>query len=63
MEFVPYIQFENVEFIAEGGFSEVYKAIWIDGSIEHLEPKGFVTIALKKLHNSKNITSKELNEV
>jgi hypothetical protein len=26
MEFVPYEQFKNVEFIAKGGFSRIYKA-------------------------------------
>src|SRR5256885_589455 len=31
MEFVPYNKFSGVEFIAEGGFSKVYKATWIDG--------------------------------
>ncbi|RGB40414.1 hypothetical protein C1646_687878, partial [Rhizophagus diaphanus] len=29
MEFVPYEQFINIEFIAEGGFSKIYKATWI----------------------------------
>jgi len=33
MESVPYDQFKNIEFIAEGGFSKVYKATWIDGPI------------------------------
>src|SRR6266487_1052404 len=33
MEFVSYDQFENVEFIAEGGFSKIYKATWINGPI------------------------------
>ena len=28
MEFVPYDQFKDVEFIAEGGFSKIYKATW-----------------------------------
>src|SRR3954453_15086463 len=28
MEFIPYDQFENVEFIAEGGFSKIYEANW-----------------------------------
>ena len=54
MEFVPYNQFNDVEFIAEGGFSKIYKATWIDRNR---------TVVLKKLNNSKNITSKELNEV
>jgi len=55
MKFVPYGQFENIEFIAEGGFSKIYKATWISGECQH--------VVLKKLNNSKNITSKELNEV
>ncbi|GBC26923.2 kinase-like domain-containing protein [Rhizophagus irregularis DAOM 181602=DAOM 197198] len=40
MEYVPYEQFINIKFIAEGGF-----------------------IVLKKINDSKNITSKELNEL
>jgi serine/threonine protein kinase len=57
MEFVPYNQFKNLEFIAEGGFSKIYKATWIDRYYHNS------TVVLKKLNNSKNITSKELNEV
>ena len=70
MEFVPYKQFKNVEFIAEGGFSKIYKAIWIDGPpTTRWRKKGQRSykrnypVVLKKLNNSKNITSKELNEV
>src|SRR5436190_11097077 len=68
MEFVPYDQFENVEFIAEGGFSKVFKAIWIDGPISGWNRKiqsriPNYTVVLKKLNNSNNITPKELNEV
>ncbi|RIA85114.1 kinase-like domain-containing protein, partial [Glomus cerebriforme] len=33
MEFVPYDQFKDIKFIAEGGFSKIYKATWIDGPI------------------------------
>src|ERR1051325_6805050 len=68
MEFVPYDQFKNVEFIAEGGFSKIYKATWIDGPVWNYNNKRAIrdcnrTVALKKLNNSKNITPKELNEV
>jgi len=65
MEFVPYEQFKNVEFIAEGGFSQIYKATWIDGPINwnYLYRRPNETVVLKKLNNSKNITTKELNEV
>jgi hypothetical protein len=67
MEFVPFDQFINIEFIAEGGFSKIYKATWIDGPIywgsinNSRSPNR--TVVLKRLNNSKNITSKELNEV
>ena len=70
MEFVPYDRFKDIEFIAEGGFSKVYKATWIDGYIRYWDKEKLnfkrsnpFTVALKKLNNSENITSKELNEV
>ncbi|EXX76368.1 kinase-like domain-containing protein [Rhizophagus irregularis DAOM 181602=DAOM 197198] len=72
MEFIPYEQFNNIEFIAEGGFSKIYKATWVDGPIEwyffkrsadYIFRKNYYMVALKKLNNSKNITSKELNEL
>jgi hypothetical protein len=70
MEFVPYDRFKNVKFIAEGGFSKIYKATWIDGPINGWNEKeqkyyryGEKTVVLKELNNSKNINSKELNEV
>src|ERR1044072_3272733 len=34
LEFVPYDQFKDVEFIAEGGYSKIYKATWINGPID-----------------------------
>ncbi|GES96341.1 kinase-like domain-containing protein [Rhizophagus clarus] len=73
MEFVPYDQFKNIEFIAEGGFSKVYKATWVNGPINNwgevnqnswkITRDRNLTVVLKKLNNSKNITSKELNEL
>jgi hypothetical protein len=71
MEFVPFDQFINIEFIAEGGFSKIYKATWINGPIYwckfvyygYISRSPNCTVVLKKLNNSKNITSKELNEV
>ena len=69
MEFVPYDRFEYVEFVA--GFSKIYKATWIDGSIikwdnekQDYSHSGKMIIALKELYNSENINSDELlNEV
>ncbi|UZO15244.1 uncharacterized protein OCT59_006675 [Rhizophagus irregularis] len=69
MIFVPYEKFENIEFIGEGGFSKIYKATWIDckisdkGTLDYFLHNESKTVALKKLKNSKNITSKELNEL
>src|ERR1700722_18723747 len=71
MEFVPYYKFKDIEFIAEGGFSKIYKATWIDGPItdwNKIEQKfnrkgGVMTVALKEINNSENIDPKELNEV
>ena len=55
MKFIPFDRFKNVEFIAEGGFSKIYKATWMHN--------GEMSVALKELNNSKNINPKELNEV
>ena len=69
MKFVPYDQFKDVEMIGKGGFSKIYKATWINGppywneEKEEFEYKDSVIVALKQLNDSKNITSKELNEV
>ena len=69
MKFIPYDQFKDIEQIGKGGFSEIYKATWINGppywneEKEDFEYKDSIMVALKQLNNSKNITSKELNEV
>jgi hypothetical protein len=72
LEWVPFNRFTNVKNIAEGGFSKVYSAIWIDGRSEYRriynrswqrkEPKP-KKIALKKLNGSQNMSDKYLNEV
>ena len=33
LEWVPYDRFDNVKYIAKGGFGKVYRANWIDGLI------------------------------
>ena len=47
---------------------KIYKAIWIDGPIDWYDKNlsrycPNYPVVLKKLNNSKNITTKELNEV
>src|SRR5271154_2582050 len=57
MEFVPYDQFKNVEFIAEGGFSKIYKATWVDGPVvgdyknKKCRRNRNYEVVLKKLNN------------
>ncbi|POG69077.1 hypothetical protein GLOIN_2v1630548 [Rhizophagus irregularis DAOM 181602=DAOM 197198] len=47
IEWIEYDKFENVEYLAKGGFGTTFKAVWKDG------PK----VALKCLHNSQDITA------
>jgi hypothetical protein len=78
LEWIEYNRFENVEYLAKGGFGTIHKAIWKDGFIEQWD---FINnkwkrikrnpgvnleifpIVLKCLHNSQNITAEFLKEV
>ena len=74
LEWVEYDRFENVEYLAKGGFGTTYKAIWKDGYIDYWHSKnnqwkrydengkGYA-VALKCLHNSQDITAEFLREV
>jgi len=71
LEWISYDRFNDIKYIAKGGFGKVYRAIWIDGYIrrwdnknknwERYDPNKFV--ALKSLNNSKNIALEFLKEV
>jgi serine/threonine protein kinase len=71
LEWIPYDRFHNIEYIAKGGFGKVYKANWIDGYINEWDNKNQIwkrydkgmSVALKSLYNSKNITLEFMNEV
>lgn len=70
IEFVPFDKFKDVKYIGEGGFSRVYSATWKEGPIANWNDEkqkyarhGKITVALKELNESKNISPKELNEV
>src|SRR5687767_12036081 len=63
MEFVSYNQFNNIQFIAEGEFSKIYKATWIDGNIQgwikeklNFKRSGPREVVLKQFSNSKHVT-------
>ena len=70
LEWIEYDRFENIEYITKGGFGKVYKAVWKDGRIKSWDNETnqwnrhrSITVALKSLNNSKDITSEFLNEV
>ncbi|RGB42350.1 kinase-like domain-containing protein, partial [Rhizophagus diaphanus] len=71
LEWIPYDRFENIEYIAKGGFGKVYKANWIDGLIDkwNIENQNWkrrdknMLVALKSLNHSKNITLEFMNEM
>ena len=70
LEWIEYYRFENVEYLAKGGFGTVHKAIWKDGTIGRWDSKynqwarnGNYLVALKCLHDSQEITIEFLKEV
>ncbi|RIA86511.1 kinase-like domain-containing protein [Glomus cerebriforme] len=71
LEWIPYNRFYNIEFIAKGGFGEMYKAKLIDGYLFKMDNKNqnwkrddqSMFVALKSLNNSKNITLEFINEI
>ena len=70
LEWIEHDRFENIEYLAKGGFGTVYKAIWKDGPIDEWDSennqwkrKREIDVALKCLHNSQEITAEFLREV
>jgi hypothetical protein len=63
-EWIPYDQFYDIKEIGKGGFATVYSAMWKDGPLRYdyknKEWKRSVgdIVALKFLHNSKNMSNK-----
>ena len=78
LEWIEYDRFENIEYLAKGGFGTTYKATWKDGFISGWDYKNNqwerskydgnehcenYPVALKCLHNSQDITDEFLREV
>ena len=71
LEWIPYEKFNDIKYLAKGGFGTVHKAKWIDGRIYrwdidqnkwHRYGDGEY-IVLKCLNNSQNLTTDFLQEV
>ena len=70
LEWIEHDRFENIEYLAKGGFGTVHKAIWKDGYIRYWCPKNKQwernenhSVALKSLNDSQDITIEFLKEV
>ena len=67
LQWIPYNDLTNIEKIGEGGFATISKATWLNGDkyIKSGDERTSEdrTVALKKLHNSQNISDEFLNEV
>ncbi|POG63739.1 kinase-like domain-containing protein [Rhizophagus irregularis DAOM 181602=DAOM 197198] len=70
-EWIPFEKFQNVTYIAKGGFGKIYSAEWPEGYITNWDIenqkwdrcKDFDKCALKSLNNSSDICSDFLNEI
>ncbi|EXX55990.1 Sps1p [Rhizophagus irregularis DAOM 197198w] len=58
VEWIPYNNLENINYLTKGGFSEIYTAVWINGSCEEWDSKeqqlkrfGTLKVVLKTLEN------------
>ena len=70
LEWIPYNKFNDIKYIAEGGFAKVYSATWTDGLINKWDQKsnnwkrnGPKKVALKVFNNSSNLSEDFINEV
>ncbi len=61
IQWIPFDEFKNIEYLSKGGFGEVYKATWING---HYKNKYKAEdVVLKRIYNSSNKFVDILKEV
>ncbi len=70
LEWIPYNKFKDIKYLNEGGFSIIYKAIWLDGPIDYWDHderkfirKNNIIVSLKSFKKSSNLSKEFLNEV
>ena len=57
IRWIPFDEFENIDYLAKGGFGEVHKATWMGGYY------GKMDVVLKGIYNSSNKIIDILKEV
>ena len=50
IQWIPFDEFENIEYLAKGGFGEVHKATWINSCYDYKDRD----VVLKRIYNSNN---------
>jgi hypothetical protein len=71
VEWIPYNKLTNIKYLTEGGFSEIYTAVWIDGGYEEWDSKkhqliksrGQYMVVLKSLENVESASQSWFEEV
>ncbi|PKY51497.1 HCP-like protein [Rhizophagus irregularis] len=70
LEWIPYNKLNNINYYDKGGFSEIYRAIWLDGPIDswNFDEQQWnrwteYEVILKNLNNSSSLSDKFLDEV
>src|SRR5437764_8165147 len=70
LEWVPYEKFQNITFIAKGGFGKIHSADWPEGKFScwDIENQKWIRypdqkVVLKSLDNSSDMSTDFLNEV
>ena len=63
IKWIPFNELENIEYLAQGGFSKVYKATWINYYEPFFQKFGEKTVVLKKLNHSTNYIYGIIKEV
>ena len=52
IQWIPFDEFKNIEYLAKGGFGEVHKATWINGYYDKYETKYEDRDVLKRIYDS-----------
>jgi hypothetical protein len=55
LEWIPYDRLRNIQFLAQGGFSTIFEAIWLDGWVNNWDYKNNNWDRLVVEQNSKNV--------
>ncbi|GET02178.1 kinase-like domain-containing protein [Rhizophagus clarus] len=71
LEWIPFEKFQNITYIAEGGYGRIYSAEWPEGYIKYWDIENlkwcryqkYDKYALKSLNNSTNLSSDFLHEI